>query len=106
MSWILTSTGKVFEYLHTTEDQIDINDIAFGLSRESRFAGQTSHFYSVAQHSLAVARAVPLDYALEGLLHDAAEAYCKDLPSPLKALLPGYKEIELRACRNASSKPI
>lgn len=31
-----------------------------------------------------------------GLLHDSTEAYVADLPSPLKSLVPGFKEIENR----------
>ncbi len=94
MSYISTSTGKHFNFINISADDIDINDIAQGLSNECRFAGQISQFYSVAQHSVYVSQIVPPEYALEALLHDASEAYCKDLPSPLKALLPEYKVIE------------
>ena len=94
MSYISTFTGKHFNFINISADDIDINDIAQGLSNECRFAGQISQFYSVAQHSVYVSQIVPPEYALEALLHDASEAYCKDLPSPLKALLPEYKVIE------------
>jgi len=32
--------------------------------------------------------------SLVGLLHDASEAYLKDMPSPIKAELPRYKDME------------
>ncbi|QCJ70481.1 hypothetical protein C9446_11840 [Providencia heimbachae] len=94
MSYISTFTGKHFDFINISADDICIKDIAQGLSNECRFAGQIDQFYSVAQHSVYVSQIVPQEYALEALLHDASEAYCKDLPSPLKALLPEYKVIE------------
>lgn len=108
MTWILTSRGKHFDYADPQPDMIDILDIAQGLSRESRYAGQTRAFYSVAQHSVACSFLVPRDFALEALLHDASEAYMKDIPRPLKELLPDYHAIEKRvdaAIRDAFGLP-
>ena len=96
MLYISTSTGKHIDFVNITPDQICIEDIARGLSNECRFAGQLESFYSVAQHSVYVSQIVPPEYALEALLHDAAEAYIKDIPSPLKAMLPDYKAVEKR----------
>jgi len=96
VNWIITATGRRIDYFRIGPEDIDIHDIAISLSRECRFAGHCKHFYSVAQHSVLVSRIVPEELALEGLLHDASEAYLKDLPSPLKALLPEYREIESR----------
>ncbi|EKQ1114474.1 HD family hydrolase [Morganella morganii] len=96
MSYIATSTGKHIDFTNITPDQICIEDIARGLSNECRFAGQLESFYSVAQHSVYVSQIVPPECALEALLHDAAEAYIKDIPSPLKAMLPDYKAVEKR----------
>lgn len=100
MTWILTNSGKQFDYLDPQPDQIVITDIAIGLSREPRFSGQSTSFYSVAQHCLMASQVVcdnyQPEYALEALLHDAQEAYCKDIPSPLKRLLPDYQLIENR----------
>ena len=91
---ILTISGRHVELTDPSPDAIEIHDIAVGLSRECRFSGQCRTFYSVAQHSVLASLIVPLEYALEALLHDATEAFIKDLPSPLKGLLPEYKRIE------------
>lgn len=96
MSYIATATNKHFYYLDVRIEDIDIQDIASGLANECRFNGQIDNFYSVAQHSVYVSYLVAPEYALEALLHDASEAYVKDLSSPLKKLLPEYKLIELR----------
>lgn len=96
MPYIATATNKHFYYLDVRIEDIDIQDIASGLANECRFNGQLDNFYSVAQHSVYASYLVAPEFALEALLHDASEAYIKDLPSPLKKLLPEYKLIELR----------
>ncbi len=96
MTWILTNSGKHFDFADPQPDQIDILDIAQGLANECRYAGQCRVFYSVAQHSYLASQIVSHRNALEALLHDAAEAYCKDVPRPLKYMLPDYQEIEAR----------
>lgn len=109
MSYILTASGKHFHYPHPDPDAITIEDIAQALSRESRFNGHTTDFYSVAQHSITASYLVAPEFSLEALLHDASEAYMKDLPSPLKCLLPDYKLIEGyvdTAIRNKFGLPI
>jgi hypothetical protein len=96
MTYLLTGSGKRFSYENPQPESITIQDIARALSRESRFNGHTGEFYSVAQHSVHASKLVPLEVQLEALLHDASEAYLKDLPSPLKRLLPDYQMIERR----------
>ena len=90
--WIETFTGKRMYFLEPTPDMIDIVDIAHALSHVCRFGGHVTHFYSVAEHSLAVSKLA--ENKLEGLLHDASEAYLVDIPKPIKAYLSNYKEIE------------
>lgn len=96
MSFIQTLSGKQFDYLNSTVDDIDIDDIAGALSNICRFSGHLPEFYSVAQHSVLCSHLVAPEFAFEALMHDAAEAYLSDLPSPLKALLPCYRQIETR----------
>lgn len=54
----------------------------------------------VAEHSVLIARYLAAkcapEVALAGLLHDAPEAYCVDVPRPLKPYLANYKDIEAR----------
>ncbi|MFL1908361.1 HD family hydrolase [Plesiomonas shigelloides] len=93
-SYINTQSGRHFNYQRPRAEDICIDDIATALSHECRFAGHTEQFYSVAQHSVLVSTMLPPELALEGLLHDAMEAYYKDIPTPLKSLMPGYKKLE------------
>src|ERR1017187_3227299 len=105
-AWIQTFTGRTFPILEPSAEDIDIKDIAHALSNLCRFAGHTSIFYSVAQHSVMVSQNVQPQFSLAGLLHDAPEAYCVDVPRPLKhsGFLDGYAVIEDRIWEAISKK--
>lgn len=94
-SAILLSNGDFFDFLDPSNHTFDIESIATALSNLCRYTGHVKNFYSVAEHCYIVSLLVPEQYALEGLMHDASEAYCGDVASPLKALVPEYKKIEL-----------
>jgi uncharacterized protein len=93
-----TFSGLTLDFANPAVESICIDDIVIGLSRAPRFAGQTRHAFSVAQHSMLVARLLPDDASPEmvvaALVHDGAEAFMCDVPWPLKRLLPEYKRIE------------
>lgn len=91
--WIQTYTGRKFWPLDPHPDDVVIDDIAHALSMLCRFGGHCSRFYSVAEHSIYVARWCRQN-PLWGLLHDASEAYLVDVPRPLKRMMPNYQEIE------------
>ncbi len=96
MTRIATFSGKYLDYTAPDPHVFDKDSIAQGLSHECRFNGQIPQFYSVAQHSVLASYLVPPHLAWEALLHDATEAFCKDIPAPLKLLLPDYKRVEAR----------
>ena len=91
---IKTYSGKHIDLLEPQKSDISIIDIAHGLSKICRFSGQCNQFYSVAQHSVAVAARLPEELKLWGLLHDASEAYLGDVTRPLKRLLTEYQYLE------------
>lgn len=83
----------------------DIEDIAHALSMICRYNGHTSRFYSVAEHSVLVARWVGGQYRTPRLrrramrtaiLHDGTEAFLGDQARPIKWRLDGYAEMERR----------
>lgn len=121
MTWIITGTGASrLDLAEPSAKDISPSDIVASLSRTARFRGMGMHFFSVAQHSVLVgylmllnAKIVTFEELTEGgytalpgtwaahlmkvaLLHDAAEAYVADIPSPLKQILPDYAGMERR----------
>jgi uncharacterized protein len=98
---ITTYTGRSLDPLSRgiKSSDIDIVDIATALSRVPRFNGHTKEFFSVAQHSCMVADRLRPGLKLAGLLHDAAEAYLLDIPSPIKQHLPLYYVAEDKLLR-------
>lgn len=81
---IVTATGTPFFLLDPRPEDMDIKAIAHALSNLCRWTGHTNQFISVAQHCVHVSRLVPKHLALDGLLHDASEAYIGDISTPLK----------------------
>lgn len=119
---IETVSGKLVDPTAPDPADIDLHDIAWGLSRISRFAGHTCTPtpYNVAQHSVHVSELAEMCFdlidsdtayfsdevratirscaanrkgvLLKALLHDAHETYTGDIPSPIKNI-PAVKTI-------------
>ena len=96
--WLQTYSGRRFYPLDPREDEVWLPDIAHALANICRFNGHSTRFYSVAEHSLLVAKNVPMHLRAWALLHDAAEAYVCDVARPLKQApqMGFYREMEDR----------
>ena len=84
MTWIQTFTGQAVDLLHPRPETIQLADIEHALARICRYTGHTVEHYSVAQHCVLVANHLQPELALQGLMHDAVEAYVQDVSAPLK----------------------
>lgn len=98
-NYVTTYSGKKLNFLDPNPDDILLEDIIHHLSMICRYNGGPKYHYSVAQHSIAVAKLVydmskDKKKALSALFHDASEAYICDIPRPVKPKLIGYKKIE------------
>lgn len=103
--WLQTVKGRAWCADAPEDFTYDIEEFAHALANLCRFTGQLPEFYSVAQHSVLVARVVldnlPSNMPLAevqrlcraAILHDAAESLLVDLPAPVKRLpaLEGYR---------------
>ncbi len=95
-AWQRMLSGRRLDLLDPAAIDIEIEDIALGLSRVARWNGQTlgEYGFSVAQHCLVVddiclhiePRLSP-SHRLMALLHDAPEYVIGDMISPFKAAL-------------------
>jgi len=103
--YIGTASGKRIYYLRPDLAVIDEWDLYMGLKNQRRYAGQLN--VTILEHLclciFLVAHArrgdmpLPVDMDMERVgmhlaAHDLHEAFVLDLPSPLKAVLPEYKE--------------
>ena len=100
MSWMITAIGLEYHFTGAPAATaagrpVALKDIAHQLALINRFHGATNRPYSVAEHSLLVAEiarragATPI-VQLAALMHDAHEAYCNDLASPVKAAVNSH----------------
>lgn len=102
--WMQTFTGRRFWPLDPRPEDVSVEDIAHALSLQCRFGGHCLRFYSVAEHSVHLARwalahgagsaSDRLALALWLLLHDGGEAYVSDMVRPLKRHMPEFRQIE------------
>lgn len=92
--WIGLLSGGRFNYNRPEESDVILDDLASALSNICRFSGHLPQFYSVAQHLVNTSRIVPAEFAFDALMHDTAEAFTNDLPTPLKWAFPVFKELE------------
>lgn len=96
--WIHTQYGRF--YIEAPEFKPEA--IAHALGMLVRYNGHVSKFYSVAEHCLLVCglmHELKLGDPFEGLLHDAAEAYLRDISAPWKQLVPDSVALETRVER-------
>jgi len=104
-SWMLTISGRRFFPGNPRMEDVDIGDIAHALGHECRYGGHVKKFYSVAEHCVllhdyAWKKGWSSDRLMALLLHDASEAYIRDIPSPAKPDLGSrYGDMEYRLMR-------
>lgn len=80
-------SGIYVDLLRPDQAEVNIRDIAWSLSMQTRFGGCCGRLYSVADHSIFVSRLVGEELMFEALMHDAHEAYFQDLVTGLKQAL-------------------
>lgn len=94
--WIGLLSGAQMNYNKPEESDVTLDDLASALSNICRFSGHLPCFYSVAQHLVNTSHIVEDEFKFDALMHDTAEAFTNDLPTPLKWSLPIFKELETK----------
>jgi hypothetical protein len=96
--WMITHSGRRFWPLDPRPTEIDFRDIAHALSLICRYGGHVRRFYSVAEHSVLMARWFlergDFTWARYALLHDGPEAYIGDMVRPLKGSMTLFRSVD------------
>ena len=115
MTHVMNASGKLINPFDLKVEDFDVRVVAQTLSRICRFWGQTTEFYSVAQHCLAMeALFENLDLKRWAMVHEIFEGLTgMDIPSPIKHSehMVHYREAEDRCLLQAAdifglSKPM
>ena len=114
MTWLLTTTGREHHLSQCAAllpgNAPQIEEIAHALAQINRYTGHAARPYSVAEHSLLVCDIVAsmgLDChaQMAALLHDAHEAFCGDVATPVKQVLgvawPAFENTQALLVREA-----
>lgn len=97
-NWFQSFTGRHIAVDQPNPEVVDINDIAHALSNLCRWGGHSNVFYSIAEHGIRLARLLPPDLKMIGLLKDAPKAYVGEAQRPLKRLpaMEGWRDLRDR----------
>lgn len=87
--------GQMFNFFNPGATEVSIEELAHVLSNICRFAGHVRYFYPVAQHLLNSSYLAPPGHERAALLHDTSEGFTNDIVTPLKFLVPTFKDIEI-----------
>lgn len=97
-NWFQALSGQRIVVDQPDPAVVDIDDIASALGNLPRWGGHTPNFYSIAEHGIRLARLLPPDLKMVGLLRDAAKAYVGELQRPIKRLpqMEGWRDLRDR----------
>lgn len=105
--WQALASGQMWSLDAPHPNDVNIIDIACGLARQCRYAGQIDpdiDFYAVTEHSVLMTQyaiengqVTSQEDALAILLHDAPESVMGDMITPRKRKLPTYIAMEDQA---------
>lgn len=109
--WVMTVTGRKINPFNVQSSEIDIEEMAHGLSNINRFIGNTTVPINVAWHSVWVSRLCGIGVAgLQGLIHDGSEYLLGDMNhwvknTPDLAPFRGYEDSAQRTVYRAFNCP-
>lgn len=91
-----TFSGIRLDVSNPDPSKIRLFDIAHHLAMANRYGGACQFPYSVAQHSVIMEEEAAPEFKLAAIFHDTPEYVIQDQTRPLKKLLVGYSELEIK----------